>query len=388
MNKKHLPIVIALPFLVSIPSKAREWPEKMKELREVYGALMSDVASDERFDDPKNRAAVERRASRLAELAKSLYHEKNATEKDLSIALLADLFRDEADSAARMLKHGNRAYARVMLKSIGGFCIACHSRVPGADLSNAFSAKPPVGATPVESGQYYAATRQFDRALQAYSDYLARPKVGNVFDFERAARSGLALWVRVKNDPAQTVQFIDRLLERADLPYFLREQAGSWRTEAVAWKAEKPKALATEDALFAEAKRLYAEARDGQKFPADRSADVAYLRATATLHQFLNRYPGSPAIAEALALLGAGYEVLGDVGLRDFHETYYVACIRLAPHTATSRKCYERYEESVYLGFTGSGGTSIPSDVRRRLNALETMAAPEPKAKSDAPARL
>lgn len=361
------------------PAKGHDWPAKMRELRDVYGQLMADLTSDTRFEKAANRKTIEKRATRLAELARSLHPKSSSPEKDLSIPLLADLFQTEASTAAEMLKRGNRAYARTMLKSIGGACVACHSRVPGADLSQSSPLLAPAGSRPVEAGEFYSATRQFDRALQEYDSFLSRNPIRSVFDFDRAARSALALAIRVKDDPTQATKLVNDLLAKPDLPYFLAEPARTWKKELAEWSAEKPKKLASEDAHFDEAKRLFTRALSHQRFPADRSADVAFLRATKITHEFLNLYPRSKRLPEALLMLGSAYEALGDVGVRDFHETYYVACIRIAPHTATSRKCYERYEESVYLGFTGSGGTFLPADIRSRMNELEVLSNPIPQ---------
>ena len=54
---------------------------------------------------------------------------------------------------------------------------------------------------------------------------------------------------------------------------------------------------------------------------------------------------------------------------------YYEACIRNAPHTEVSGKCYKKYEANVNFGYTGSGGTSIPEDLQTLLKELKKLAA-------------
>ena len=63
--------------------------------------------------------------------------------------------------------------------------------------------------------------------------------------------------------------------------------------------------------------------------------------------------------------------------VHQMHEFYYQACIVRTPHTDQARKCYQKYEESIYLAYTGSSGTHIPSRVREKLNQLELASLPQ-----------
>jgi hypothetical protein len=55
---------------------------------------------------------------------------------------------------------------------------------------------------------------------------------------------------------------------------------------------------------------------------------------------------------------------------------YYETCIRRAPHTGISEKCFQRYEANVYFGYTGSGGTSIPEDIAAVMKELKDLSKP------------
>ena len=146
----------------------------------------------------------------------------------------------------------------------------------------------------------------------------------------------------------------------------------------VDWKNEIPRQAITEEGLYSEALRLTAEAHRLQKYPLDRSADVIYLRASAALHHLLQVAPEGRHAGEAFLLAGLCYEVLKPLNLEELHEIYYEACIKKVPHSATAELCYHRYEESIYMGFTGSGGTDIPQDVKEKLGKLENLAHTSP----------
>ena len=229
----------------------------------------------------------------------------------------------------------------------------------------------------------------FDRALAEFQKIAASESAATtqVYDYERALRSGLSVAIRVKRDPDLALKMVDTVAGNSKVPYYLKSQVAEWKKSLVEWKGEKAFLATDPEKLFVEATRLVAQARQTQKFPADRSADILYLRASGILHELLGNLPVGETGSRALYLAGLSYDVLSDYGIKDFSEFYYRSCIRNSPHTDISKECYRRYEESVYFGYSGSGGTYIPSDVRARLNELELLSTAAPDVKSK-PAEL
>lgn len=55
------------------------------------------------------------------------------------------------------------------------------------------------------------------------------------------------------------------------------------------------------------------------------------------------------------------------------HETFYEQCIRLRPGTEQARQCFAKLKDSVTLGYSGSAGVNIPSEVSARLEGFRLM---------------
>jgi hypothetical protein len=113
-----------------------------------------------------------------------------------------------------------------------------------------------------------------------------------------------------------------------------------------------------------------------KKYPSDSSGNIYYLRATSCLHDFLRQYPDSPDVAKALLLLGTCYETLQAPELWSVHELYYEACIRKSPYTQIAESCYDKYEQSVFFGYSGSSGLSLPKEAKKHLKVLKKLATP------------
>lgn len=366
------------------------WQKRMQELYRVLAELLPDVVSDERFNSPKHRKDIEANAKKLADLSHGL---KLSTAKgqgaispdlDLSVSMIGSLFERETRRAYLELKRGHRAYARSLLRTIPGFCIGCHTRSSGGpDLSRVSSMEPPkTFASKLERAEFLAATRQFDKALDSFEEIVSDPRIaeGRQLEWERAARHALAIAVRVKRDPARALSLVEKIIASPLSPRFLKEDALQWKTSIQQWQEELPRQPQTEDGLYAEAVRLMGLAHTQQKYPADRSADILYLRASAVIHDLLGRAPQGIHVPEALMLLGVSYEALRDLDLWSLHEMYFVACIEKAPHTQIAETCYRRYEEATYSGYSGSGGISLPEEIKGQLQHLRKLAQPEEKA--------
>ncbi|MBS1962060.1 MAG: hypothetical protein JST04_07590 [Bdellovibrionales bacterium] len=371
--------------------KPKAWSAKMRELEAALGDVLFDISSDARFDDKKNFKKIEADAVRFAKLAHSVGDETStAPDHDQGLGMVGSDFAQEADQAVKTLKAGHRAYARVILGTMTNYCVACHTRTNTGPSFNALKIDSRIEKLPaLAKGSTLAAIREFDRALAEFERIVGdgTKMEGDVYDYERALRYGLSIAVRVKRDPDVALRLVEAAMKNAKAPYYLKAQAADWKKSIAEWKAEKPAAGGDAEKLLAEGARLVEKARSVQKFPADRSADIYYLRASGVVHEVLGLGPKGETAAKALYLAGLSYDVLYDYGVRDFGEFYYRACIRTTPHTNLARECYRRYEESVYFGYTGSGGTYIPSDVRARLNALELLSVPEPDPKAS-PAEL
>jgi hypothetical protein len=361
----------------------KTWNTNMKGLQSALHELLVDLNSDTRFNSPANFKRIESNAGKLAGLAHDLKkNEASAPDSDPMVSIIASQFAKVSKDAFDALKTGQRGYARGMLKTMTGYCMACHTRGTGGPaLPNIDTLRGGSKLRSLEKGDFYASTRQFDRALEEYGKVTSDSKAlkDGAFDWEKAVRSSLAIAVRVKKDPDRALSIVKSVLESTQAPFFMKDQAAQWKLSLGAWKAEGPPKKMSEQNLYAQALRLVESARALQKYPADRSADILYLRASSAVHELLGMGLQGEKLTDALYLGGLCYEVMQDLYLWDQHEFLYLACIDSAPHTEKARQCFKHYEQSVYRGYTGSGGMHLPARVREKLRGLDLLSAPQSK---------
>lgn len=357
-------------------SSRAEWDEKMDDLAATIGRLMPELVKQQ-----PDKAALQREARHLAGLAHALKPGlasgslSAGGDLDPGIGIVAGNFSQNAEQAYHALQTGNDEYGRTKLRSLLGYCIACHTRHDQGPAMPAFAldSKDDQLSRP-ERAELYVATRQFDRGYQelamlAWDADFART---HPLQWDKYMRMALALAVRIKNDPATAAHLVHSALQIDGVPDYLRSTLQTWQTSIAGWTADQKKA--GQPARLEAMRQLMQQARARQAYPADRSADVELLRAQRLAHELLSAGPDARTKAEALSVAGDAAAALDNYLAGPVQDAYWAACVQTLPHTSLAMSCYNRYEQSTYAGFSGSSGTHVPPDERAVLRQLKAQA--------------
>ncbi len=375
-------VFLAIAMVLALPAHAADEGVNAA-MRHNFQSLMSlqpYLADEARFRSDDSKDEIRRSLGALTSVGRALPEivKKNRP----GLKAIAEIFSEYVASAETNYRAGYKDYARSQLRTVTGFCMACHTRGEMAqEFKDSEDLVMKAKLTPLQKAEYFAATRQFDRALEYYDQVVSQPAADEVAirDINRVVRSYLNVAVRVKQDPKTAFAFVTKVSGIKGVAEFYEREIAQWKKDLASWMQEKKPAKGRSAAvLVAEAQGLVNRARKSQMYPADHSADISYLRATNALHESLERDPGSSAQqrAEAFYLLGTSYEALNEPLLWDLGPLYYEACIRDWPHSEQSFKCFKRMASSIYIGFSGSGGVNVPDDQLKRLSELRKLAQP------------
>jgi tetratricopeptide (TPR) repeat protein len=335
------------------------------------------VASKTKFNDVKNFDRIDIDTKALS----SLSHGMQAGAKpssDPSMEIVSGLFAEDISRASESLHNGNREYARQVLRDTTSYCVQCHTQSNnGPDFPKLNLNINTSDLSLVEQAEFFTATRQFDRALDSYQRALADDNFAkkDPFGWEQAARVALAIIVRVKSDPREAQKLVASMGGHPGLSAATQDAINDWKTSINEWSKEKKPKPTTPKEILNRAEALVQKAQNRQDFPLDHTQDVSFFRAASMLHELLQTYTNRDEIyARALYLAGVASEATRDMNFWTLHETYYEQCVRIVPHTKQAQLCFDRLNNSVTLGYSGSGGTRIPADVAKRLEMFKDMA--------------
>jgi hypothetical protein len=353
------------------------WQERMQALSKVLSDLLPLVANEAKFSDPKNSMRIDQDTKALKTLAHSLNSDSLPANSDPSLRITADLFEEDINRALTSLQAGRTENARLVLRDTTAYCIQCHTQTnngpnfPRLNLSVNLQ-----DLSLLERAEFYTATRQFDHALEAFYKVIDDKAFAKThpFEWEQAARSAIAITIKVEKDPDKLIKLVQKIEENNSTPIFVQKSVRPWIAAAREWKREPHALLRSPSEMLKSASRIISKAQKQQAFPLDHSQDILYFRASAVLHDLLAIHNVKDELsAEALYFSGITAEATRDLNFWTLHETYYEMCIRRAPRTELARKCYQRLNDSVLLGYSGSSGTTIPPEVQNNLNELKKL---------------
>lgn len=369
--------LISLPSFAAEPKTANPVPAKMQKLYLTLSDLLTHSSSSERYSDKSNKSKIEDDLKTLSSLSHSMNDREFKGEKsDPTLTILSGYLNEESKSAYDAFKNGKLEYSRNIVRALPGTCIACHSRTDNGSQFDKLGLEPSEGnLNAIEKAEFYAATRQFDRAEKEFLSIIENEKTASEdpYTWEHAVRQSVTVAIRVKKDPQLAKKIIDSALSQKKAAYYVKQDLAQWKKSVDQWLKEPKRTIKTEKGLYAEGARLISDAHKLQKFPMDHAADISYLRASSVYYDLIQIAPSGKHVSEALMMQGICNEVLSPKGFEDLHRLYYEACIRKSPHTQTAMDCYRHYERSTVQGYTGSAGVSVPEDIKQKLLDLFSL---------------
>ncbi len=332
------------------------------------------LANPAAFANPANAAAIDQDLQTLAALQHEFLAPSEAGKETISGLFADSVLRARADLGA-----GAPEAARARLRGVTGLCFACHSRERVAkDFQDASGSVDKLNLPPLRKAEFFATTRQFDRAIAIWNQALSSAPQSETDRFEQATalRQYLSVLIRVKDDRDATVALLVRQAARPELPMFLRRAVEQWLADAKQWQADKFDAnAATPTALVAKATAIVDASAAARTPLSDERQYVGLLRASGYLHRALEAEPRGKFRGEALYLLGVASAASMDPLLWDLDNLYLETCVRENPHTRLAMRCANRMYDRAWFGWTGSGGSHLPPDILKRLGQLQDLAA-------------
>lgn len=351
----------------------------MKDLQQVLTQLLPIAADPAQFNAPENKKLIDEDVNKLVLLSKNVTHSPAVALKDPSVTFISKAFAQDLDKIDESLAAGKREFARYNLINVTGYCIECHTRTStGPSFRSPGLEQTLKKLSGLERGEFLLATRQFDASLKEFSSFIDKrlEQKNDFFSLDKAVRYSLSVTVKYLKDPKKSLAIVEKIKKASGIPYYLKQNALGWEAAIQDWMKEKPSRNHSPEATLARVRDWIAKGQQMQVGMVDRGGDIYFLRALSDLHLLLGGKLKPAQMGEALYLTGLSYESVRDLSNYPLHENYYETCIRKDPHTSWSQKCYKRYEESVYFGYTGSSGVRLPEDEAKRLQDLRALAFP------------
>ncbi|MCO6430337.1 MAG: hypothetical protein J5J00_05700 [Deltaproteobacteria bacterium] len=340
----------------------------------AFKDLQKYMASPARFHSAENETEI----SRLLKTMSTRFHKVERLDskyaKEPGFASTIKITNDMLDDVKNRFSEGNKEYALWRLRASYSYCVSCHARY---ELSSEYydPGAPLTGLNSFEKGEFYMATRQFEKAKDAFLTAVTDPAL----KIKRmdALRNWLVIYVRISPDPLEAIHQINKIRNSSNVSQYEDNELKAWLSSLRRWQNESKVQIEP----LRKAEHLIAQGVALDDSIADAKGAVELLRGTAILHKLMESRggEGDRNRARILYLLGLGYSHLPSFFAYELPEVFLEQCIRDYPGTNESKLAFTLYRELISLGYTGSGGTRLPADVQLKLKELYDISHQEPR---------
>jgi hypothetical protein len=359
----------------------------MRVVFEEMRQLIPLSLSKERWSEPSARPKVLASLERLEMAASAL--ESHSRSREAGFSELAINLGGDFNEARERYRIGAYEEARFFLTGSLQNCVACHIRLrtdrsfPLADeLMENDEVK---DLEPLEKARLFVIVRRFDEALGVWEGLLLDKELAaSGLDASGVLVDYLNVALRVRGAIMRSATILTKFAARDDLPLYLKRRVNEWRSALAGLDAKQfEQGVAPSLELGTTLARQAGEISEG---PYGRDGLIQDLAAASQLVAWLeqdrvsattqsrNRTPKERNDA-ALA-----YYWLGVVEARsldgfwiNLSERHLEAAIRSDPKGPLAEKAYSLLEETQVLGYGGSSGVHLPTDVWNLLLELREL---------------
>jgi hypothetical protein len=394
MKIRTILVLVLLVVLVFVGRRVlaadEAWNARMQAMAAAVTCLAPYVASDEKFNDVKNHLQINSCVDDLWAQTKDLKdsltkhaaaHSSDALmQKDPLLSYMATSFAEDVEMAHSLVNSPTSSpYAQHLLRGTLSYCTGCHTRQEASATVKFPVLKDMTKDLPLtDRMKLLAATRNFNQALAAFDQAIGTKETEKLssLELERAARLALSIAIRVDRNNDVALKLIGQVEKLQRISPAFKDELATWKTSL---KTKEPLASGTQ---LQRAKSLIENAEATHGGLQVRVPQVEYLKASSLLHGFMATNPVGVKRAEALYLLGDCYDHLETLGFWSMSEIYYESCVRSAPHSEIAQRCFGSYKDSITIGYSGSAGINIPSNIQSNIRELETLAKSPQRLKS------
>lgn len=344
----------------------------MKAIFQALTTVLPLSLAEETFQDATNRQPIRDALSALSSQAENLPQHGQPAPAGFGF-LRRSLSRD-AQRTLALFESGDFEASRFALHQLTDNCFLCHSRLPSTrpfPLGQRFLERMPMSELDTHARVRLAvASRQFDTALTTCETLFRSAEIPAAqIDLMALFEDYLRIAIRVQSDFPRAISTLERFQLRPDVPQYLTHHLTAWIEALNHLQAD----TGHQDAL-ARARALIVQGQRRNRFLADRQGLVHFTLASGLLHRYVNSSSQpNRQLAEAYYLTGVAESYIPRTSWISETEFYLETAVRLAPASPFGQKAFAFLEEYLLMGYTGSSGLHLPTDIQQRLDDLRSL---------------
>ncbi|MCM2353135.1 MAG: hypothetical protein NDI63_05910 [Pseudobdellovibrio sp.] len=379
MGKVNYHLIVFLALLMSMPVISAEQPAVhtktiMVQFLQQLNAVKKYMASESRFNDPKNKIEIAESLKKFSEIAEATMHDPQLQLDNFKLS--RDVLVKHIHETEKIYLEGNKNYARWMLNSTIYVCMSCHTQTPSSDKRFFLTKDSENYFSQFEQAEFLFASKNFGEASRIYDAIIRGMVKDENLEVKKSLQRQVAYYARIKRNPTEAIAVLKDYLKLKNLSAYIRRDLLSWINQFEKWQNDNTFKLetATDESIIQFAK-AHLEGKTKNL--------VNYLRVSGLLYEFLQTHPNSKATPQILFWLAVCDRSIERNFFFSLADLYLRECITKYPADPIAKQCYSEYEKETIFSYSGSRGTDVPLSVRNDLNTLKALVESGGKVKLD-----
>jgi hypothetical protein len=323
--------------------------------------------------DPAKKTELIKNLTDISEFFKSAKHVEYFQRPGFRPSL--DTMNSHLVDTINSVQNDNFAFAQKRLNALTSLCVSCHSQLSAHGTANAFGdainkARREDFESDYAFGNYLYLVRRFDDS-EIYLNLAIEKslKESRSHELYSSLRRVISIHTKISFNYVKANDFVNKYKKDLRLPILAKTTLESWSKSLVPWKKfDSSKVDSIEQFI-----KTHLNPLEELKEQTGGDNDIALLIASGVLSKYLNDHPQTPNAPLILYWLAIAERRLSSTYFFTLSDLYLKDCVRLYPKTSLAKKCYALYEENIQFGYSGSGGTDIPSDEKRELARMRAL---------------
>jgi len=378
--------IILSVMLLSLSLQAKEDTKKvMNEVFNSFSDLMDLNYPLDEFIAGKNDEKIKTHLEIIRNSFNKSNH--NKTFKQVGFRPSFETILDYLDLTIESFRTGHKQFAHTRISGLPNVCLSCHGQ-----LTDSYSSQFKIRLSRIEAKKFggdfeYAhfllALKSSQKAGTLFEkfigDEIKRTKTSReIFNGARidtALRKILTIHTRYSPDIKLAIKTFKRIQKNNDLEKTYQTQIDSWITqlqglEKITKDDFRPKGDETVR-KFIETK-LQTIVKNNYSIE-DGSFDVALSIGAGAFYYYLNQNPYTDMAPELLYWIALYDRRMNSNMFYAISDLYLIECVKRYPKSPFAKRCYEEYENSLMVGFSGSSGVNLPLEEEKKLKDLKKL---------------
>jgi TolA-binding protein len=349
---------------------------QMNKAFNALNGLIPFVVDEKKFELPANERTITLKMDELQTAFKNAKHE-TLLKQDLFAPSYA-VINEHISESTKAFKKGDKDYAHWRLKELTSLCLDCHTRLPVSHPSSFQTGELAIDPKNFDNkynlGIAQLIVRRYPDAKQSFTEYIDEKIVSSNFqDMILPFKQLLLIDLKVLKNPSDMKKVTTHYLTKKQLPEDIKSTLKNWDQRLKKWEKRGGYISGLKDDKHVEkflkevVEPIYKVASYSDEL------DVDFLMISGLLSNYLFENPESAKAPELNYWLGWVEKYLKREQFFGSGDRFLKQCIRRYPSSPMAPKCLDEYQESINFEFSGSAGTSIPSEIQEEIKQLKAL---------------